>query len=863
MRLARFSICGLDVVAPAASYEAKLFERVARLAPTNLEGAIREMDRGWRSVKADHRALAPVYARLLVRQGRSWGTVIGLLSHGLEGLETPDTQADLALAFERSGQAALAAQTREASRTLATRLDGRATFSGTSVRGWVRLGSQPKRALMLQVRDELGSRASVRADQMLPGGRQGFSFEPRKLGLNGELFEIAAKLPDGSVAPLPDAPLVSARYARARMAQLTPRQRTKPTASPPPVSVVIPVYRDRDRTLACVDSVLQTTKDHAASIIVVDDASPEPELSAALDALAARDAITLLRNPKNLGFSASVNRAVAHADGNDVVLVNSDVVVFGDWLTRMRRAAYARPRVGTVTPLTDDDSIAGYAGGKVGEDPIARAERLDRIAASDLDRRTTELPVGVGFCMYIRRDCWADTGIFDDAVFAAGYGEEADFCMRARARKWEHVLAADVFVHHAQGQSFGTRRPALLERSARLLNLRHPGYDDFVRVFTKRDPIAPARRALDEASLRASGSRFVLMLTLALPGGVDRFVADRSRELRAQGNVPLLLRPRKLDDMSECVLECPELGLVDLRYRIPADLPALRALLESLQIDSTELQHFLGLDPRVVAMVRALGRPVDTYVHDYALICPRVTLVDGTGSYCGEPAVSVCEQCVKRNGSNLPETISVRALRRRSGEWLRASRRVVAPTQDTAQRLQRYFPDQPIDVVAHETFLPASAPPPPRAAAKAVRVATIGAIGHHKGYKVLLDCARDAARRGLDLEFVVVGYSEDDERLIRTGRVFVTGRYRDSEIAHLLRREAPDVVFLPSIWPETWCYTLSHSLASGLPVAAFDIGAIAERLRAEQKGTLFRPGMSPREINDRLIDLARDGHTHE
>src|SRR5581483_7159246 len=98
MRLARFTICGLDVVVPAGSYEAELLQRISQLSRRDLDGAIREMDRGWRSVKADHRALAPVYARLLVRQGRNWGTVIGLLSHGLEGFETPDTQADLALA---------------------------------------------------------------------------------------------------------------------------------------------------------------------------------------------------------------------------------------------------------------------------------------------------------------------------------------------------------------------------------------------------------------------------------------------------------------------------------------------------------------------------------------------------------------------------------------------------------------------------------------------------------------------------------------------------------------------------------------------------------------------------------------------
>jgi hypothetical protein len=41
----------------------------------------------------------------------------------------------------------------------------------------------------------------------------------------------------------------------------------------------------------------------------------------------------------------------------------------------------------------------------------------------------------------------------------------------------------------------------------------------------------------------------------------------------------------------------------------------------------------------------------------------------------------------------------------------------------------------------------------------------------------------------------------------------------------------PDLILIPSIWPETYCYTLSHALASGRPVAGFDLGAVGTRLR--------------------------------
>jgi hypothetical protein len=107
----------------------------------------------------------------------------------------------------------------------------------------------------------------------------------------------------------------------------------------------------------------------------------------------------------------------------------------------------------------------------------------------------------------------------------------------------------------------------------------------------------------------------------------------------------------------------------------------------------------------------------------------------------------------------------------------------------------------------------------------------------------------------LPLEFMVIGYTEDDAPLLETGNVFITGRYAEGEPPHLLRRDKPDLIWLPSVWPETWCYALDYALDSGLPVAAFDLGAIAERLRAASRGELMPLDLEPRRINDRLLTL--------
>ena len=126
------------------------------------------------------------------------------------------------------------------------------------------------------------------------------------------------------------------------------------------VDVIVPVYKGLDETRRCLDSVLAFPQRTAREIVVVDDCSPEPELAGWLRELAETGAITLLENPANTGFVNAVNRSMILHPDRDVVLLNSDTEVHGDWLDRLRRHAYSDPQVGTVTPFTNNGTICGY-----------------------------------------------------------------------------------------------------------------------------------------------------------------------------------------------------------------------------------------------------------------------------------------------------------------------------------------------------------------------------------------------------------------------------------------------------------------------------------------------------------------------
>jgi GT2 family glycosyltransferase/glycosyltransferase involved in cell wall biosynthesis len=748
-------------------------------------------------------------------------------------------------------------------------LDGRVGGNRQRLAGWVRVGWLPSRRIHLRAQDETGATCSIQTRATaLPGHRWPFQLHLGRNSLRGKYIVVQARLPDKRWQSLPDAPFLLPQLVRGakRPAALpkwpsTAGAKVRPTPThlprPAPIAVVIPAYRGVRETLACIESVRSTAPE--ARLIVVDDATPEPTLGAGLDVLAADGRIELLRNPGNLGFVCSVNRALGGTAGHDVVLLNSDTLVFGDWLQRLRSVAYSAGQVGTVTPLCNDGSIASYPqryGGPIG---AAEAEELDRLAARTDPPLSAEIPVGVGFCMFIRHDCLKATGKFDAAIFGVGYGEESDFCLRAREHGWSHRLAANVFVYHTGGGSFGRRRMALLERSQRLLNLRHPGYNRYVKQFMKQDPLLPLRRRLDEQRLLALEGSGVLIVTLALEGGVERFVTERKRELHAQGLRSLVLKPQRPGDTRHVEICVSGTDVPNLCYALPGDLDALTALLRRLRLERIELQHFLDLDPAVIDSVLSLQVPCDVVIHDYSWICPRITLINGTGRYCGEPPVSHCTACVRKNGSRLPRSLSTAALRARSERWLARARTVTAPSADAAERMRRYF-KRDFEVRPHAPALlhvdAATAELMPQiAAGRRVRVAVVGAIGSHKGFQILLQCARDAAERDLPLEFVVVGYTENDQLLLKTGRVEVTGRYDDAEVAYLLRRERPNLVFLPSVWPETWCYALDHALASGIRTVAFSVGAMTERLRAVGSDDLLPLDLSAEQINERLLQL--------
>ena len=778
--------------------------------------------------------------------------------------------------------------------------------------GWAWHPGNPDAMPLLDVVGACGTVLRVPADDpnvaaAAPLSRpRGFAVAPAALA--GLARPIAVRGPDGTAlagSPLdPDAPLrAAAAIARAVARRFPLRGRAEagdpladaaaaaglrgaPAAAPQvpgrPCAVVVPVYRGLEVTRSCLDALLANIP-AGTLVVAVDDAAPEPALAALLDDLAAAGRLKLLRHRRNRGFPASANAglrlAARLAPAADLVLLNSDAVPAAGWLESLRAAVQGAPDIGTATPLSNDATILSYpdpAGGNPAPQGAALA-RLARLAARANPGAVIEVPTAVGFCMYIRRECAAETGLFREDVFAQGYGEENDFCLRARHLGWRHVGVPGAFVAHVGGASFGAASSPLIARNLAVLERLHPGYAALIDTFHAADPLAAARRRLDAlrwAASRTQGDRAkggaAILVTHDSGGGVERVVRDRASALRREGQRAILLRP--VPDRlragpqggpayrpGQVRVDAGEGAFPNLVYAIPGEMAALVQLLRPDRPSVMEVHHLLGHDHAVLGLARRLSIPEEVHLHDYAWFCPRVTLLGPDRRYCGEPEdARTCDACVADAGRAIEEELGAAALRARSGRDLARARRVVSPSADGAARLRRHFPGiapevAPLEDDAALIAAGRALPRIPRRAGERLRVAVIGGIGAEKGYDILLACARDAALRALPLEFVLVGHSEDDARLLETGRVEVTGGYREGEGEVLLRARRPHLVFLPSIWPETWCFTLGVAWRAGLSVAVFDIGAQAERVRAAGQGRVLPLGLPPAAINNLFL----------
>jgi GT2 family glycosyltransferase len=624
------------------------------------------------------------------------------------------------------------------------------------------------------------------------------------------------------------------------------------------LAIIIPIYRGVEETRACIASVLAHRNAETAQLILINDASPEPAMAAMLRGFISQPNLLLLANAENLGFVRTVNRGLGVATGADVLLLNADTVLHAGGLAELRRIAAAHPDVGTITALSSNATIFSYPHPELCREGLADVSwaELASLALQENAGRVEDVPTGHGFCMFIKDEVLRRVGRLDEA-FGRGYGEENDFCARAAALGYRNVAAGGVLVEHKESVSFSTERASLIARNIPRLNALYPEYTPVIMQFEREDGLRRLRWGLDAARLkraRAAGTEFVLVVSNELEGGTARAVRDIETFTLYGGAKVLTL---SVGEGGLLVLN-GEAPLLQAGFA-PEEVAELFALLDAAAPRRVMVHQLLGFPAGFLAALGPwlAGRESLFWAHDFYAFCPRVTMIDAIGRFCGGADAGTCARCVEMDGAHEASRLTELTPAGHRGLFaglLGSFTHRLAPSANAASYLSRLFPQLHWEVLPH---------PEPEAgvAAKARtgsddEILLLGAIGPHKGSQTLLEIARRARLTHPHLHFRVVGYTNLDKALKAIGNVTITGKYAPEALPELLAEAKGRLaLFLPG-WPETYSYTLSELVRHGFIPLVPDIGAPADRVRAAKFGVVFPFPASPEAVLQVIDDIA-------
>ena len=388
-----------------------------------------------------------------------------------------------------------------------------------------------------------------------------------------------------------------------------------------PVDVLIPVYDGLEETLECINSALAARKLNRTPhrLVVIEDLTPVTSLRKALKVLAAKGKITLVQNPVNLGFIRSMNRAMALSPKQDVVWLNADTRVQGNWLDRLRKVAYSAEDIASVTPFTNNGELMSFPVSRVSQPMPSAAQQaqLDELA-SHTGSLPMEIETGCGFCLYIKRSAINAVGYLDEVHLLRGYGEETDWCLRARGLGWRHMGAPSVFVAHQGGISFGEEKTLRVAHNNAILRRRYPDASSRYQDFCLRDPIKPARQVLQRARLAELIKHMTASATRIWPTqGMKQLQIQTS----AAFDAPLTLIWRNQSQRTHVTLHAQLQPLaLSLNYELPADNRRLFEDLQSLPLDELIYQQLNACPAELYQLAAQLAKPYRIICRDDALL---------------------------------------------------------------------------------------------------------------------------------------------------------------------------------------------------------------------------------------------------
>lgn len=612
------------------------------------------------------------------------------------------------------------------------------------------------------------------------------------------------------------------------------------------VTVIVPVYRDYKATQLCLETLLDELNASRHCALVVDDATPDPQIEKYLAKLGNNSRIEILVNARNLGFVGSINRALEQVTHDDVILLNSDTVVPPGFINRLAAAARSSPDIGTITPLSNNGEFTSFPIPNT-SNPLCSLEeinRIDKIAAHANANTIVDIPSGIGFCLYLTRACLDAVGPLSEH-FDAGYLEDADFCLRARERGFRNVCAPSIYVGHAGSKSFGREKRSLVVRNLSVLEQRYPKHNSECAAFMVADPLRKARAAIEIAAAVVARHP-ILLLTGA--GAIGTIARQRARELASEPSPVMILEVQYRSDGPTAKIFEAAGGIpqsLQFNLEISSECVSLKEFIQTLRPSRLEILDPAKVPIHLIDLFLKLQIPYDIFIADAGLLgqsSERFTAA-AAGSFTAQEMKGRCPlPSVNTESGGKDWTVCWQRI-------TRGAQRILAPSPEAEAFAASVLPQRTIDMIERPTKRRC------RARRKSERAAA-GHLGLVPGQCSALDqwlmseIACHLNRLRPELFIMIVGKTLDDISLMQNLNTFVSGAVGAEEFEHEVDSLGLDRLFVIATRPLFGHPILSVASSCSLPKAYFDWAR--GRIKPEKCDLPIDPGSSIHAVVDAL-----------
>ena len=640
--------------------------------------------------------------------------------------------------------------------------------------------------------------------------------------------------------------------------------------------IIIPIYNAYDCLAPCIDSVIKNTNLEENRLILIDDKSPDERVLPLLEKYSNDKNIILLKNKVNLGFVGTVNKGMKYSDENDVLLLNSDTEVTKDWLDCIKKCAYSNERIATVTPLSNNATFASvprmFYPNQLPED--TSLEEMSKIVKKLATNEPIEVPTGHGFCLYIKRDALKKVGFFDEKAFGKGYGEENDFCFRCISNDLINVLCDNVYILHKESQSFKESKIKLINEGLEILDKRYPDVKEKSDMWIGRSCIYDIgqKSALDFVKKSAKDIVKPNVLIIIhdwknVPnniGGTTLHVWDIIRNLRDKYNFHILAPEDGIyrvysywsKNNNESFVKYNEAYRFSDYSLYNHDYKAIvEEVIKLFKINICHIHHLKDSYFDVIDVLKEKNIYTIMTLHDFYCVCPLINKLYQERTYCGIASEEKCSNCLTCKNMSVSRGLSlIKYWREEYHKNLKKVDLLITPSEATKDEILQHYGDLKIKAIEHGVDIDYYDAKVTNDESKDFNIAFLGGIGIHKGYYILKKMVKKRNLGNIKIHL----FGKSLEPIENNGHFINHGLYKREDLPRLLSENNIKLVCLFSIWPETYSYTMTESIACKVPVISYSFGAIKERIEKYNLGWLVPTDASYIDIINKIKEIEND-----